>query len=101
MSRVQPSNYPHERKRRHDVPIWPEWHLYEALKAAIPRTLDHDEYSRRLRQTAAVLKVKPQTLRAARCRDGHYMGLRPSKLPNRFLVRDANAIDALLNGEVA
>ena len=52
-------------------------------------------------QAAAVLKVKPQTLRAALCRDGHCMGLRPSKLPNRFLVRDANAIDALLNGEVA
>lgn len=49
-------------------------------------------------QAAAILKVKPQTLRAALCRDGHYMGLRPSKLPNRFLLWDASAIDALLNG---
>ncbi len=52
-------------------------------------------------QAAAALHVKPQTLRAALCRDGHYMGLRPSKLPNRFLLWDASAIDALLNGEVA
>lgn len=52
-------------------------------------------------QAAAVLKVKPQTLRAALCRDGHYMGLRPSKLPNRFLLWDASAVEALLNGEVA
>lgn len=52
MSRVQPSNYPHERKRRHDVPIWPEWHLYEQLKAQIPRNLDPEEYCRRLQQAA-------------------------------------------------
>lgn len=52
-------------------------------------------------QAAAILKVKPQTLRAALCRDGHYMGLRPSKLPNRFLLWDASSVEALLNGEVA
>ena len=52
-------------------------------------------------QAAAALHVKPQTLRAALSRDGHYMGLRPSKLPNRFLLWDASAIEALLNGEVA
>ena len=101
MSRSKTINYPHQPKRRHDVPICPDWHLYERLKAQIPRTLDHGEYSRRLRQTAAVLKVKPQTLRAALCRDGHYMGLRPSKLPNRFLLWDASSVEALLNGEVA
>ena len=52
-------------------------------------------------QAAAALHVKPQTLRAALSRDGHYMGLRPSKLPNRFLLWDASAVEALLNGEVA
>lgn len=52
-------------------------------------------------QAAAILKVKPQTLRAALCRDRHYMGLRPSKLPNRFLLWDASSVEALLNGEVA
>ena len=51
-------------------------------------------------EAAAVLKVRPQTLRAALCRDGHYFGVRPQKARNRFLVWDANAIDALLNGEV-
>ncbi len=62
--------------------------------ASILRTLSTE-------QAAAALHVKPQTLRAALSRDGHYMGLRPSKLPNRFLLWDASAIDALLNGEVA
>lgn len=52
-------------------------------------------------QAAAVLHVKPQTLRSAVCRDGHYFGVRPQKARNRFLVWDAAAVDALLNGEVA
>ena len=52
-------------------------------------------------QAAAVLKVKPQTLRAALCRDGHYFGVRPQKARNRFLMWDASAVEALLNGEVA
>lgn len=52
-------------------------------------------------EAATVLKVRPQTLRAAVCRDGAYFGVRPQKARNRFLVWDAAAIDALLNGEVA
>jgi len=44
------------------------------------------------------LKIKPQTIRAALCRDGHYLGLRPIKLPNRRLLWDANALEALLSG---
>ena len=73
--------------------------------ATIPSTKRTD-YASILRtysteEAAAVLKVKPQTLRAALCRDGQYMGLRPSKLPNRFLLWDASAVEALLNGEVA
>lgn len=51
-------------------------------------------------EAAAVLKVKPQTLRAAICRDGHYYGVRPKKAPNRFLLWDASEIDSLRNGEV-
>ena len=50
-------------------------------------------------QAAAALHVKPQTLRAAICRDGHYFGVRPQKARNRFLLWDASAIDALLTGE--
>lgn len=52
-------------------------------------------------EAAAILKVKPQTLRAALCRDGHYFGVRPIKLPNRMLTWPAEAIERLLSGEVA
>jgi hypothetical protein len=50
-------------------------------------------------QAAAALHIRPQTLRAALCRDGHYFGIRPVKLPNRMLAWPADAIDRLLNGE--
>ena len=52
-------------------------------------------------QAAAVLHIKPQTLRAALCRDGHYAGVKPRKLPSRFLAWPAEAIDRLTAGEVA
>lgn len=47
---------------------------------------------------AEYLNIKPQTIRAALCRDGHYLGLRPVKLPNRRLLWDANALEALIAG---
>lgn len=62
--------------------------------ASILRTYSTEE-------AAAVLKVKPQTLRAAVCRDGSYFGLRPQKARNRFLMWPAEQIDALARGEVA
>lgn len=52
-------------------------------------------------QAAAALHIKPQTLRAAVCRAGHYAGIRPHKLPSRFLAWPAEAIDRLTAGEVA
>lgn len=52
-------------------------------------------------EAAAVLKVRPQTLRAALCRDGHYYGLRPVKCRNRFLLWDAAAVEVLAAGGVA
>lgn len=52
-------------------------------------------------EAAVLLKVRPQTLRAAVCRDGHYAGVRPHKLPSRFLAWPAEAIEQLLRGEVA
>lgn len=52
-------------------------------------------------QAAAALHIKPQTLRAAVCRAGHYAGVRPHKLPSRFLAWPAEAIDRLAGGEVA
>ena len=73
--------------------------------ATIPTTLRTD-YASILRtysteEAATILKVRPQTLRAAVCRDGHYFGVRPQKARNRFLIWVAAAVDALLNGEVA
>jgi hypothetical protein len=50
-------------------------------------------------EAAAALKVKPQTLRAALCRDGHYMGTRPVKSANRFLKWNASEIERLAAGE--
>lgn len=50
-------------------------------------------------QAAAALHIKPQTLRAALCRDGHYFGLRPRKLPNGRLLWPAEGIERLLSGE--
>lgn len=52
-------------------------------------------------QAAAALHVRPQTLRAAICRNGHYFGVRPVKLPNRMLAWPAEAIGRLTAGEVA
>lgn len=50
-------------------------------------------------EAAALLKVKPQTLRAALCRDSHYLGARPTKSANRFLLWDAEEISRLARGE--
>lgn len=47
---------------------------------------------------AGHLQIKPQTVRAALCRDGHYFGLRPIKLPNRRLLWPADQVTALLSG---
>lgn len=52
-------------------------------------------------QAAAALHDRPQTLRASVCRAGHYAGVKPRKLPSRFLAWPADAIDALVRGEVA
>lgn len=52
-------------------------------------------------EAAAVLHIRPQTLRAALCREGHYFGLRPNKLPSRFLAWPADDVDALANGDAA
>lgn len=49
-------------------------------------------------EAAAALKLKPQTLRAAFCRDGHYLNARPAKAGNRFLKWNASEIDRLAAG---
>ena len=50
-------------------------------------------------EAAALLKVKPQTLRAALCRDGAYLGARPFNSANRFLLWNAADIERLAAGQ--
>lgn len=50
-------------------------------------------------EAAALLKIKPQTLRAALCRDGHYLGARPFKSANRFLLWRGDEIERLAQGQ--
>ena len=59
-----------------------------------PRKLDTAEAADRLR-------IRPQTLRRALCLQGHYFGMRPTKMPNGRLLWDAADLDRLLTGEVA
>lgn len=47
---------------------------------------------------AAKAEMQAQSLRAAFCRDGHWCGIRPIKLPNRRLLWPADAVNALLSG---
>lgn len=49
-------------------------------------------------QLAEQAQLKAQSLRAAFCRDGHWCGIRPIKLPNRRLLWPAEAVNALLSG---
>lgn len=44
------------------------------------------------------LSAKPQTMRAALCREGHYLGMVPVKLPNGRLLWDQDEVDALIAG---
>ncbi|NMF98199.1 hypothetical protein GPA27_12465 [Aromatoleum toluolicum] len=52
-------------------------------------------------QAATLLQVKPQTLRAALCRGGNYLGITPVKRANRFLAWPADQVEAVARGEVA
>lgn len=50
-------------------------------------------------EVSAALKVRPQTILKGLCQNGHYQGLRPVKMPNRYLLWDAAAVQKLINGE--
>ena len=52
-------------------------------------------------ELAAHGKVLPQSIRAAVCRHGHWLGLCPVKLPNRRLLWDAAEASKVLNGDAA
>ena len=49
-------------------------------------------------EVARLFRVVPQSIRAALCRKGHYLGLRPLKLPNGKLLWDAFEVGNLLSG---
>ena len=44
---------------------------------------------------AAQLHLRPQTLRAALCRVGHYYGVRPARLANGRLIWPDDALERL------
>lgn len=52
-------------------------------------------------EAADRLRIKPQTLRRALCLQGHYYGLRPTKMANGRLLWDSIELDRLTDGEVA
>ncbi len=45
------------------------------------------------------LRIKPATIRRNFCVKGHYLGLRPVKLPNHRLVWPAAHVEAILAGK--
>lgn len=51
-------------------------------------------------ELAASMRIVSQTARASLCRHGHYLGMRPVKLPNGKLLWDAAEVQRLLAGEV-
>jgi len=52
-------------------------------------------------EAAARLRMAPQTPRASLHRLGHWLGMRPVKLPNGRLLWDAAEVERLASGEVA
>lgn len=52
-------------------------------------------------ELAALFRVRPQSVRAALCRTGHYLGIRPVKLATGKLLWDSAAAERVMNGEVA
>lgn len=49
------------------------------------------------KEFAAALNLQQQSIRAAFCRAGHYLGLKPVKLPNGRMLWDALAVTRLIN----
>lgn len=49
-------------------------------------------------ELADLLLIRPQTVRAGYCRNGHYLGMVPVKLANRRLLWDSAEVDALIAG---
>jgi hypothetical protein len=52
-------------------------------------------------ELASLLRIAPQTARAGLCRNSHYLGLKPVRLPNGRLLWDTAEVERLLAGEGA
>lgn len=63
------------------------------MQLNLPQTLSTEE-------VASLAKLRPQSIRASLCRLGHWMGLRPVKLPNRRLVWSTEDVSKILSGQV-
>jgi hypothetical protein len=63
--------------------------------------LEFNEMGISTEELAGLLRLKPQSLRAALCRDGHYFGLRPRKMPNGRLLWPSDAVERLTSPRVA
>jgi predicted DNA-binding transcriptional regulator AlpA len=50
---------------------------------------------------AEKLGVKPDTLRRALCTNGHYLGIKPVKLPNRRLLWPSRSILRVIDDAIA
>lgn len=67
----------------------------------VPKQPNDDRPRLSTAQFAAQLAIKPQTVRQAVCNSGQYMGIRPTKAPNRFLLWPADAVERLLSRDDA
>ncbi|WGS43705.1 DNA-binding protein [Burkholderia sp. JSH-S8] len=51
-------------------------------------------------ELASALSLRPQSIRKRYMETGSYHGVRPVKLPNRFLAWPADAVEQLMRGVV-
>ncbi|MBR7970232.1 DNA-binding protein [Burkholderia cenocepacia] len=52
-------------------------------------------------ELASMMAVRPQSIRKRYMETGSYHGVRPVKLPNRFLAWPNNALEQLMGGVAA
>ena len=52
-------------------------------------------------ELASMMSVRPQSIRKRYMETGSYHGVRPVKLPNRFLAWPSNTVEQLMGGVAA
>lgn len=53
------------------------------------------------KEYAGMARVSTQTIRFSHCVNGHYLTVKPVKMPNRFLAWPADDVDRVLFGSAA